>query len=269
MIPMKTAFLGGLTALCLATPAFSQMILFGSDNDGYGGFTSGISSSLGSPLPTWSEELNGVRFTNAPTNDSGQVNSSLLRQFTLDRTDGRSFTITGVADWTSTYAGSDNNRLGIALFATSDDLAGAETGLSLHVNLSASQIRITPGVNGTAISSAALSGVTNTQLIGQTLTYVAAISFVGSNIEIDFTLSAPVNSYSQTISTTVAAASYTGDNFGFSSRGRVRNTSVGVNDSPFIYEAQSFTVVPEPTTMGLVFGALGVGLMVRRRFFSA
>ncbi len=237
-------------------------VTFGSANDGYAGFTSGLFGG-GTPVPVWSNETNGVRFTNAPTNDSGQVNSSLLREITLDRTSGRSYTITGVADLINTYA-NDNNRLGISLFTTSDDVAGALTGLSLQINLGNSLLGIRrPGVDGGTNTSAALSGVTATQLIGQTLTYTADILFTGLNIEIDFTLSAPINSYSQTVSAIVLAADYTGDNFGFGARGRVRNTDTRID--PFIYEAKSFSVIPEPSTLALLGIALGSLVLFRPR----
>lgn len=245
----------------------AQTTTFGSDNDGYGGFTADNSLIIPTPEPEWTLGTSGAIFTNGPIGDSGQVNSSLLKQFTLDRTAGMSYTITGIADWTSTYA-ADNNRLGILLFSSSDDITGADSGISLQVNAGTNTIRfLLGGVNGTQNTSATLSGVTGADLIGQTLTYSADVDFVGTDINIDFTLSAPVNSYSQTISATVAAADYTGDFFGFGSRGRQRSTTPGVNDIPFVYEAKSFdvSVIPEPSTLALLGAAAGMLHLLRRR----
>lgn len=100
--------------------------------------------------------------------------------------------------------------------------------------------------------------------IGTEFTFVADVAFVGTDIEVDFTLTN--QSYSQTISATVAAASYSGEYFGLSSRGRVLKTTVGVNDAPFIYDAESFSVtaVPEPTSLALL-GLGGLAVLGRRR----
>jgi len=233
-----------LGLLAITAPAFGNETVFGSDNDGYGGFTAAVTTIAPTPAPGWELTAGAARFTNNPATDSGQVNSSLLQQIALDRTDGSSYTMTGIVEWTSTYA-ADNNRLAISLFRTSDLETSFDTGLTLLVNVGAAsnQLQMRTGYNGTTVIQASLSGVTSAQLIGQTLTYVADMAFVGSDIEIDFTLSAPVNSYSQTISATVAQSSFAGEYFGFSARGRVRKATPGVNDIPFIYDAKSFSVV--------------------------
>lgn len=262
---MKKTLLLAIIAPTLSTGlAHGATIIFGSDNDGLGGFATGATAAATTPAPDWTITTSGALFTNTPTGptvplDSGQVNSSLLKAFTLNRTSGSSYTITGVADLMSTYA-ADNNRLGISLFSSSDSLAGIDSGLSLQVNLGTSLLVIRSGVNGTTVTSAALNGVTATQLIGETLTYTAVLDFVGTDINVDFTLSAPSLTYSQNITGTVAAADHLGDNFGFGSRGRVRN-----ENADFIYEANSFSVIPEPSS-ALLLGLLGgCGLMRRRR----
>ena len=210
--------------------------VFGSDYDGLGGFATETSDITNT---AWNVETSGARFTNDGVGNNGQVNSSLLAEFSLDRSEGSGYTLTGVAHFLNTYA-SDNNRLGITLFATSGGVAGIDTGLSLQVNLFTGEISIRSGVNGGAVASAGLAGVEAVDLIGETLTFTTTASFVGGDIEIEFTLHAPGLAYTQSINTTVAAANYPGEYFGFGTRGRVRGTDTRV--APFIYEAVSFAV---------------------------
>ena len=224
--------------------AFGNETTFGSDNEGYGGFTASVSSITPTPAPAWTLEATAARFTNGPTTDSGQVNSSLLKEFILSRTDGSTATITGVLDLVSTYA-ADNNRFGISLFANTVDLAGIDTGLSLQYNLGSGSMQIRNGVNGTTPVTAAYGGLSGASAVGTTFTFLADVAFVGTDIEIDFTLT-DQNNFSQTLSHTVVAADFTGTHFGFGTRGRVRNTIAGTNDFPFIYNAKTFTVVDTP-----------------------
>lgn len=252
----------GALALLFTVTASAQTTVFGSGNDGFGGFTSGTSDVINT---AWTNETTGLRFTNDGVGNNGQVNSSLLKEFTLDRSSGSTYTFTGEADWISSYA-ADNNRLGISLFSTSGDIAGADSGLSLQVNIGNGTISISNGVNGTLVettSSAALSGATGADLIGETLTFTALVAFVGADMDIDFTLAAPDLSYSQTVSATVLAAGYGGDFFGFSSRGRVRGTDTRID--PFIYEANSFSVVPEVSAYAFLFGGAALGFVAVRR----
>jgi hypothetical protein len=266
---MKRTILLAIIAPALSTGlAHGATTIFGSDNDGLGGFNAVAGSSIASPAPAWTITSTGAVFTNAPTPavppdpnpDSGQVNSSLLKEYVLNRSSGNTYTITGVADLTSTYA-ADNNRLGISLFATADTLAGIDSGLSLQVNLGGGILSIrNGGVNGSStVSSASLSGAAAGDLISETLIYTAVLGFTGTDIDVSFTLAAPDLSYSQTISGTVDAASFPGEHFGFGSRGRVRN-----GNADFIYDAKSFSVVPEPSS-ALLAGLFGAAVLLRRR----
>lgn len=262
-----TAFSIGSLLAC-SSPAMAALTTFGSDNDGYGGFTAEVSTIVPTPAPAWTLETDAARMTNDPITDSGQVNSSLLKQFVLDRTAGNSYTITGVLDWVSTYA-SDNNRAGILLFANTGDLAGADSGLSLQYNIGNGQIRIlNGGVNGSVedLSNVAYNGLSGAAAIGTTFSFVADVEFVGTEVAVDFTL-IDENSFSQTTSATVDAANFTGEFFGFGTRGRVRNTTPGTNDAGFIYDAKSFEVVPEPGSLALL-GLGGLCLMRRRASVS-
>jgi hypothetical protein len=256
---MKKTLILGIIAPTLATGlAHGATTVFGSDNDGFGGFAANTADADNT---SWTNETTGVLFTNDGAGNAGFVNTSLLKEFILDRNNGSSYTITGTVDLQSTYA-ADNNRIGMSIFSTSTDLAAADTGLSLQVNLGNGQMRIVNGVNGSEITSTALSGVTATELIGQTITYTTVILFTGTDIDVDFTLSSPVNSYTQTISGTVDAASFTGENFGFGTRARVRGTDT--RTAPFIYEAKSFSVIPEPSS-AMLTGLLGAFALLRRR----
>ncbi|MCB1130093.1 MAG: PEP-CTERM sorting domain-containing protein [Verrucomicrobiae bacterium] len=256
----------GLSLLALSPAASGAATLFGTDNDGYGGFTADVSAGGSTPAPEWGLTTTSARMTNAPTGDSGQVNSSLLKLFNLNRTSGTSYTITGLIDIVNTYA-ADNNRFGISLFANTIDLAGIDSGLSLQHNLGTGAFRIlSGGVNGSTLVSATYGGLNGSSAIGSTFTYQADLAFVGTDIEVDFTLT-DQNNFSQTVSTTVAAAGLSGEYFGFGTRGRVRSTVPGTNDIPFIYDARSFdvTLVPEPSPALLLGGCAFLGSFLRRR----
>ena len=262
---LKIRFLRGfLSLMAFPSAASGAITTFGSDNDSYGGFTTGVSTIVATPAPAWSLTATGARFANDTSTDSGQVNSSLLKEYTLNRTSGTSYTVAGVLDTLSTYA-ADNNRFGISLFGNTVDLSGIDTGLSLQHNVGNGNFLILGGgIVGSTLASANYGGLNLANAIGTTFTYQAAIAFVGTDIEIDFTL-IDGNNFSQTISATVAAANYTGTHFGFGTRGRVRKTDTRI--APFIYAAKSFdvTMVPEPSTVILLAGGAFGWLMFRRR----
>jgi hypothetical protein len=259
------SLMASMGALALASAASGAITTFGSDNDGYGGFTADFTVTTPATVPGWTALADAVQFGNDGTSNTGFVNSSLLKEYTLTRTSGTSYTIAGVIDILSTYA-ADNNRFGISLFAGTVNVAGIDSGLSLQHNLASGTFRIlSPGVNGgTILDSATYGGLNGASAIGTTFTYRADIAFVGADIDIDFTL-IDQNSHSQTVSTTVLAADYTGNHFGFGTRGRVRGTDTRI--APFIYEAKSFEVslIPEPSAMLLLSGGIFGWTMLRRR----
>jgi len=246
----KSVCLASLSAIVLSVCAYGNETVFGSNNSGYGGFTAATQTGTGTPAPVWELTSTAARFSNAPTNDSGQVNASLLKQYTLSRADGSSCTITGILQIANTYA-LDNNRFGISLFASNDTVAAitgnSAAGLTLQHNLSTGTIRILNGgvESTTFLATANFNGLNKADAIGTTFTYRADLKFVGTDLEIDFTLT-DQNNFSQVLEATVAASSFTGSYFGFSTRGRVRNATVGTNNFPFIYDAKSFSVVDSP-----------------------
>lgn len=255
-------FFSAFTAVSVAVCGSSAMaailppasITLGSDNAGLGGFTAETTDAVNT---SWATTTNAARFTNDIPGDSGQVNSSLLQEATLNRSSGSSYTFTSTVDWVSGQS-DNNNRVGLALFADSADITGADTGLSLQLNISNGQMRIfTGGVNGSAAGATAVATYGGLLSSGNVFTYTADVSFTGTDVAIDFTLT-DANSFSQTVSATVAAASVTGEYFGVASRARSR-----AGDDAIIFDVQSFEVVPEPASF-IIFG-LGATLIFSRR----
>lgn len=235
----RTVLLG---MLAVAASASANETLFGSDNEGYGGFTADFAVTSPATVPGWTELADAVRFGNDGTSNAGFVNSSLLKEYTLSRADGSSCTITGVIHLISTYA-ADNNRFGISLFANTAGVVGIDSGLSLHYNFGDGDMVIAPGVGATGVVNADYGGLKGEAALGTLFTFKAELSFVGTNIEIDFTLT-DQNNFSQLLEATVVAGDNPGTHFGFGTRARVRGTDTRI--APFIYEATSYAVVDVP-----------------------
>jgi hypothetical protein len=231
--------------------------LFGSDNAGYAGFTT---STPGGSNETWSLEGDSVQYRNQ---NSGTYNSSLLREFVLDRSAGRSYRVEGVVTLTDGYA-DDNNRVGLYLFGDfpevpNQDEAGA-IGLIFNMddsvtggapgNNAQDNIALRVGIDNTLLSDPAVlrdQTVPFAQdLFGTTITLAADITFIaiGTNefIQIDASLTAA--GAKTTVSTTVLAADYTGDYFGFVTRARARNypDTAANRGAPWVMDYRSFAV---------------------------
>lgn len=242
-----------------ATPEESSIpagtILFGSDNEGFAGFTS---STPDASQESWSVEPDSVRYINDDpdgiTNssiDGSTKNGSLLREFTLNRSVGNIYTIQGIINLTNGY-GDDNNRLGLYLFGDVPDLNGPggpgenEAGaLSLHINTDSdnNDIRITEGLDRSVlVSENKTGGLMDDNLYGTTLTFIANIEFVNESgtdyIDISFTLTDAVNNMTTTNSR-VLASDYTGDYFGFATRSRNRGETSSNRNAPFTMDYQS------------------------------
>jgi arylsulfatase A-like enzyme len=249
-----------------ATPEpVAGVIRFGSDNDGLAGFT----QSAGSATEIWTTQPGSVQYRNQ---DTGTQNSSFLRAFPLDRSAGSSYRIEGVVTLTDGYA-DDNNRVGLYLFGDSaqvpdEDEAGA---IGLIFNLDDSVTGGPPGSNarddiGLRIgidSPTLVENVLRNQsttpfaqdLFGTTITLAADISFINDGadrIRIDASLTDASGDQSN-VSTTVLAADYTGDYFGFVTRARARNYpgTAANRGAPWIMDYRSFYLSGSGTPLDL------------------
>jgi hypothetical protein len=215
---------------------------FGTDFQGFAGFTT--SPTVGTEA--WSLTTDSVHYA---FEDANTYYASLLKSYTLDRSDGSSYTFEGVVDLTDGY-GDDNNRIGIYLFSPTETQTG-DNGGGLYLRLNADDGKTVDimdgGVNGTSLASAS-PGVTPGDLwIGQTLTFRADLVFTNisgtDKIDITFTLTdgnVPANTY--TLAAQVNAANYQGTYFGFSTRWRNRGDGGSRNTPPdFDYRSFAFT----------------------------
>jgi len=253
--------------LAASSQAFTAIdITFGSDNDGYGGF--GPSAESGTE--TWTNIAGSVNYSFGVVDVDEGHTASLLRQITLDRTVGSSYTVEGVVDLVDGY-GDDNNRIGVLLFNTdATQTSDGGGGLWLRLNTDNSKdITIEPGINGTAIASQATGIGNGDDWIGQTLTYTADLSFIDvsgtDSIDISFTLSSSSLGEWST-NAVVDAADYTGDYFGFATKWRQRGDNGSNRNVPAEMDYQSFSVIPEPATLGtLAFMGVLVLLHCQRK----
>lgn len=222
-----------------ATPEEAGMapatVLFGSANQGLAGFT----QSSGDSSEIWSMQADSVRYRNQ---DTGTRNSSLLREFPVNRTDGNIYNIEGFFDLTDGYA-DDNNRVGIYLFGDSSVVPDEdETGaLCLLINLDDGMLRLTEGIDKDTIAETSTGRANDSSFFGNTLKFTASITFIGNNIQIIGVFTDELNT-STTLSATVSAPDYTGNYFGFATRTRSRNYGVSgdARSAPFVVDYQRF-----------------------------
>ena len=191
-----------------ATPqSFQPVTIFGTDEDRFGGF----GSSAEDGTEAWALTADSARYAFGTPGSDERYIASLLKAYAFDRAVGRSYTIEGVVDLTEGY-GDDNNRIGILLFNANETQTADGGGLYLRLNTDDDKrIKITDGINGTALASVG-TGVTNgDSWIGQTLTFTADLAFTEvsgtEKIDIDFTLT-DGNQTTTTLAAQVDAASY-------------------------------------------------------------
>jgi hypothetical protein len=283
-------------ALMMCAPSSMAAVIdttvFGSDNDGLGGFTHTAIDGTNTFLSTLA---GSVQYRNQNT---GSIDAGFIKQQTgIDRTadTGLKYTVTGTFTLSDGYA-DDNNRIDLVLFTdlttvlsrdnlgqigivwNTDDNSrtGGPTGNNAQDNL-----KILDGFNSID-ADAGVPPVLRDQTIpfaqdlyqGSQITVSASFWFTGPNINIEASMTDP-GGLTQIGTATVLAADYTGDYFGFASTYRARdydgtpNPTGADRDNPLIMDYQSFTVeetvIPEPATAGLIAAMAGAFLFIRRR----
>lgn len=233
-----------LGASWASAAGLSETNLFGSANDGYGGFTT--------PPPAgtevWSLTANSVRYAFGTLGVGEGKTTTLLKSYSLDRSNGKAYKIEGVVTLTAGY-GDDNNRIGMLLFKSTDtQTADGGDGLWLRLNADDNQtVTIEPGINGAAITSMQSGVIPGDLWIGQTLTYTADCVFTNAggtdSIDVTFKLAGATTNY--TLNAVVPAASYTGTYFGFGTKWRQRGTASSGRDAPPIFDYKTFSVVQQ------------------------
>lgn len=233
-----------------ATPELGELegTVFGSNNDGYGGFTTSTPSGAND---TWTLEGDSVKYR---SQNGGTLNGSFLGEFILDRSPGKSYRVEGSVRMTDGYA-DDNNRVGIYLFGDSPEVpsqleAGA-IGLIFNTDDGSAggppgtdtddDIALRVGIDSTALTPDQLRDQGTVpyaqDLFGTEITLAAEITFVpggGTNafIQVEGFLTAAGLTTTIGLTNPVAAADYTGDYFGFVTRARARNYVEGGPNSP-------------------------------------
>jgi hypothetical protein len=200
--------------------------------------------------------------------DADTLNSSFLRNFVLDRSNGRSYTIEGVVHLTDGYA-DDNNRVGLYLFGdfaavSNEDEAGA-VGLIFNADdgvtggapgdNAADNIALRVGIDNTLLGGPALrnQAVPFAQnLFGTDITLTAEITFTNiggtDSIKVEGRMT-DIGGTSPVVTATVPAAAYAGDWFGFVTRARARNYGVAGDprSNPWVMDYKSFSVIEHPS----------------------
>jgi hypothetical protein len=240
-----------------AAPSPSEAVAFGSLNDGDAGFTtSAVNGQQG-----WSVQTDSVKYLNDGSLDGGTENSSLLKTFLLNRSNGNSYTMEGVVAMTDGYA-DDNNRVGLYLFGdsaqipnqdeqgaiglvfnTDDGFTGGAPGNNAKDNIS---LRV--GIDSTNLSGDVPRNESGTvpfaqDLFGTEITLRADVTFTNiggtDSIRVVGSLT-DFHDVTTTVTTTVTAADYPGDYFGFVTRARSRGTDT--RTSPWIMDYRSFSI---------------------------
>jgi len=253
---------GLVASTAMAQFTVPTTVNFGSDNDGVGGFTqsSPVLDNLGD-FDTWTTEPDAVQYRNerivldeTTTLNTGFANGSLLGEFTLDRTPGKAYTIEGVLEIVTGYA-DDNPRAGIYLFGDVPDLGPApsspqqdETGaLSVLFNWedegSDDALGLSEGIQASSLQTVDRNEeftAFSEDLFGTDLTFTANVTFDNRPIDddndpetpdvptdvidVEASMTDADGAVTELPLTTVVAADFTGDYFGFASRSRDRGT---------------------------------------------
>jgi len=278
-----------------ATTASAATTIFGSDNDGLGGFTH---TAINDTTTFLTEQAGSVQYRNQNT---GTLDAGFIKQFSIDRTpdSGQVYTMTGTFTLSDGYA-DDNNRLGLVLFTdpttvasrsntgqigivwnTDDDSRNdGPTGDNTNDNFG-----IYNDFEGAALADASVDKVLRNQTIefaqdlyqGTQVTMSASFWFTGTDIKIEASMT-DAGGVTNVGTATVLASEFTSDYFGFVSAYRARNydgdpdPTGAARDNPLIQDYESFSltvdsvaVVPAPLTSSAVAGLLGLLTLRRRR----
>lgn len=256
-----------------------ETVLFGSSNEGFASFT----QSTEATGMSWSLQADSVQMR---CENTGTVNTSLLREFPLDRSVGATYTIEGVIELTDGYA-DDNNRVGLYLFGDSAEIPGEDEvgaiGLIFNTDDSSSagypgnnaddNLTLTNGINTPIPSGQVLRNQTipyAQDLFGTTVALTATITFVDNAGTEEIVIVGTITDsggISNTVTATVNAAAYTGDYFGFVTRARARyyTGSGGTPEGrslPWVMNYKSFFVSgqEEPDAFQVWAEAYGMGI---------
>jgi len=252
----------------------AQEVTFGSGQDGLGGFTTNTLNNTATE-ESWSEEEQSIRYINDDVGeiDDGQDgsfgNAALLREFVLDRSNGRSYKIEGLVTLTDGYP-DDNNRVGIYLFSDQADLTGVDGpspaqdepgALYLHYNtdIARNHLEIDEGLDAvnyaTVVKEGGLSG---DDLFGTDILFEAVIDFVDREgiAWIDVAISmTDAEDVVTSATASVLAESFTDDYFGFATRARCRGVTSLDRVEPWTMDYRSFSItdLADPVPVVLSF----------------
>lgn len=266
--------------LIAAQPALAVPVNvnFGSNNDGLGGFT----QSFPGPAQSWNTNADSIQYR---SEDTGTVNHSFLGQAILDRSPGKSYTMTGVLTLDSIDP-DDNSRIGMYMFgdtaAIIDHLEIGAVGLIWNADDGGpgsdagpdDDVQLRVGIDFAAISDEVQRNQTTTpiagDLAGTQITFETMINFAlnGTDINIESKMIQADGDVTE-VSASVVAADYTGDYFGFVGRNRSRDFATDPLASPATqiqYESFSIVqnpdIIPEPASLALMSAA---GLFLGKR----
>jgi len=250
-IAIAMVFTLGVSSTC------ADLTTFGSSNDGDGGFTLSVQEP---DYMSWTTNANDITLTTGGGSGNRYKNSGVLKEFDLDRSVGKSYRITGTMTWTTTGR---PNKQGINLFYDNNIADDAYEGINIHYMSRDELFEIREGPNGDVLETVTPDNASDS-FSGLDFTYQADIAFINTNGTDEIELTATfIDEFAgdgifatNTLSTTLTAANYAGEYFGFAGRVDIGSESTVAH--------KTFEVIPEPATLGVV-GLFGVLALLRRR----
>ena len=202
---------------------------FGSDNDGFGGFTAGGHG-------TWSEQAKAINFDREADN-SDRNGRLMTNAFTggraLSKAAGSSYTFTSVIQYTSSSGSGRSRNVSMVLFGADSGSFGitlkmleARNTFQIDLGLNEWSSQNTPGARKTWEGAKFASGAV--------FTLVGTVTFTEDDAMISFTLTDnTARPFSDTVTRTIPKSSLSGDFHGVATRNR------GLN-----FDVISFTATP-------------------------